>query len=298
MDNINAIRMLVRVVEAGSFSAAGRQTDMAPSSVSRLIAELEEDLGVQLFLRTTRRLNLTEAGQEYYQRCKQILNELDEARLSVTHRGKPSGILRITAPNAISRELLISIIPGFLETYPGVKIVLTPSDYIVDLVATGVDIAIRVGRLSDSSLKARKLGDSRRVVCASPAYLKKHGTPKHPSELSQHNCLTFRDHPGSSIWQFREGRKTLKVATTGNFFARGSDAVIAGALSGMGIILMPDWNMLVELKNGQLKTILQEYSLVPDTSPVWAVHSHQRHVPPKIRAFIDYTIEQFKKVMG
>lgn len=295
MDNIAAIRMLVRVAEAGSFSAAARQLDIAPSSVSRLISELENDLGVQLFQRTTRKLNLTEAGQLYYDHCSKIIMDLDEARLAVARGGKPSGILRITAPAAIARELLICVIPEFLDTYPGVRVVMSPTDYIVDLVETGIDVAIRVGRLSDSTLKARKLGDSKRVICASPAYLKKHGTPKHPKDLEQHNCITFRDHPGTNIWQFKGEDGPIKVKATGNFFARGSDAIIAAALAGMGFILMPDWNMGVEIENKQLRVVLKDYPLSPSTSPIWAMHAHQRHVPPKVRVFIDFLIEQFRE---
>lgn len=292
MNNIAAIRMLVRVADAGSFSAVARQMDLAPSSVSRLINELENDLGVPLFQRTTRKLNLTEEGQLYYEHASKIILDLDEARLAVAQGGKPSGILRVTSPTAIARELLISVIPEFLETYPGVKVVMTPSDYILDLVDTGIDVAIRVGRLSDSSLKARKLGDSNRVIAASPAYLKQHGTPKHPKELEEHNCVTFRDHPGTNIWQFKGEEGVIKVKATGNFFARSSDASIAAALAGLGIVNMPDWNMGVELKKKELKVILKDYPIHPPTSPIWAMHAHQRHVPPKVRVFIDFLIEK------
>ncbi|MCB1669451.1 MAG: LysR family transcriptional regulator [Pseudomonadales bacterium] len=290
MDNILALRTLVRVADSGSFSEVARQMAVAPSSVSRQVKDLENELGVQLFKRTTRKLSLTEAGQLLYERAERILLELDETRLAVTEGGAPSGTLKVTAPTAIARELLISVLPEFLQTYPGVQMVMLANDYVLDIVEAGVDVAIRVGRLSDSSLKARKLGDSKRVICASPEYLKKHGIPKHPKDLENHNCLTFRDQPGFNIWQFKDGKETIKVKATGNFFARGSDAMTAAALAGLGLISMPDWNMGVELKNKQLKVVLVDYPVSPPTSPVWAIHAHQRHVPAKVRVFIDFLV--------
>lgn len=291
MDNLAAMRMLVRVADSGSFSAAARQLDIAPSSVSRLISELEDDLGAPLFQRTTRKLNLTEAGHIYYEHANKIIMELDEARLAVSQSGAPSGILRMTSPTAIGREFLISIIPAFLKEYPGVRVVMTLSDSVLDLVESGIDLAIRVGPLGDSTLKARKLGNSRRVICASPDYLKRMGTPKHPKELEEHNCVTFRNHPGYNLWNFRGPEGLIKVKATGNFFARSSDGVLAAALAGMGFILMPDWNMGIELKKKQLRVVLQDYPLSPVDTPVWALHAHQRHVPPKVRAFIDFLVE-------
>ena len=292
MDDIAAMRMLVRVANAGSFSAAARQLDVAPSSVSRLIAELEDDLGAPLFQRTTRKLSLTEAGQTYYEHANKILLDIDEARLAVSQSGAPSGILRVTSPTAIGRELLISVIPDFLKEYPGVRVVMTLNDYVLDLVESGIDVAIRGGRLVDSSLKARKLGDSRRIVCASPEYLKQHGTLKHPKELEERNCITFRDHPGHNLWSFRGPEGLIKVRASGNFFARSSDGVLAAALAGMGVMLMPDWNMGIELRKKELRVVLKDYELSPSHTPFWAVHAHQRQIPPKVRVFIDFLIER------
>ena len=295
MDNLASIRMFVRVADAGSLTAAARQLDVAVSSVSRQINALEEDLNARLFQRTTRKLNLTEAGHLYYEHVAKILSDFDEARLAVSQTGSPTGILRITSPTAIGRELLISVIPAFLEQYPGVRVVMSLSDYVIDLVESGTDVAIRVGRLGDSTLKARKIGDSKRVVCASPRYLKKVGVPKHPKDLEQHNCITFRDHPGHNLWSFNGPEGKINVRVTGNFFARSSDALSAAALAGMGLVLLPDWNIGVELRQKQLKAVLNDYQISPEFSPVWAVHTHQRHVPPKVRAFIDFLIERFSE---
>ena len=293
MDSVAGMRILVRVVEAGGFSAAGRQLGVAPSSISRQINELEADLGVRLFQRTTRKLSLTEAGQIYYERAGRIIMEVDEARLAVSELGSPTGILRVTVPTGIGRELIVLAVPAFLARYPGIRIVLSMTDYLVDLVEGGFDVGIRVGQLSDSSFKARKIGASRRVVCASSSYLEKAGIPRNPADLEQHNCITFRDHPGHNVWMFRGESGLTEVRASGSFFAKSADALATAAVAGLGLVLLPDWNIGLELRQKQLKVVLSEYDAVPKVSPIWAVHSHQRHVPPKIRAFIDFLVERF-----
>ncbi len=295
VDSVAGMRILVRVVDAGSFSEAGRQLGVAPSSISRQINELETSLDARLFQRTTRKLSLTEAGQIYYERAGRIITEVDEARLAVSELGSPSGILRVTVPSGLGRELIVSALPEFLARYPGVRVVLSMTDYLVDLVAGGFDVGIRVGQLRDSSLKARKIGESRRVVCASPTYLKVAGVPKRPAELEHHNCITFRDHPGHNVWKFRGKNGLAEVRVTGSFFARSADALSAAAVAGLGFVMLPDWNIGVELRQKQLEVVLSNYDSVPKTSPIWAVHSHQRHVPPKIRVFIDFLVECFAK---
>ena len=295
MDSVAGMRVLVRVVDAGGFSAAARQIGVAPSSISRQINELESELGVRLFHRTTRKLSLTEAGHIYYERAGRVITDVDEARLAVSELGSPTGILRVTIPTGIGRGLIVSAIPAFLERYPGVRVVLSMTDYMVDLVAGGFDVGIRVGQLSDSSLKARRIGESRRVVCASPDYLEHSGTPRRPEELEDHNCITFRDHPGQNVWKFRGKSRMSEVRVSGNFFARSADALTAAALAGLGVVLLPDWNLVMELREKQLEILLPDYAAVPKTSSIWAVHSHQRHVPPKIRVFIDFLVETFAK---
>jgi len=295
MDSVAGMRIFVRVVESGSFSAAARQLGVAPSSVSRQINELEEDLGARLFARTTRKLNLTEAGHLYYERAPGVINDVDEARLALSQLGAPSGILRVTVPSGIGRELIVSAVPAFLDKYPAIKIVLSMTDRMVDIVDAGIDVAIRVGRQRDSSFKARKIGDSQRVVCASPEYLKKNGVPKTPADLEQHNCVTWRDHPGHNTWVFRGPGDAFKVRVSGGFFAKNADALVAASVAGLGLLLLPDWNMGIEIRHEQLCPVLTDYEASPAASPVYAVHAHQRHVPPKIRVFIDFLIESFAK---
>ena len=289
------MRILVRVVKVGSFSAAARQLGVAPSSVSRRINELEEDLGARLFARTTRKLSLTEAGQLYYERATGIINDVDEAKLALSQLGAPSGILRVTVPSGIGRELVASAVPAFLYKYPAIKIVLSMTDQMLDIVDAGIDVAIRVGRQQDSSFKARKIGESLRLVCASPEYLKKAGIPKTPADLEQHNCVTWRDHPGHNIWTFRGPDGVSKARASGSFFAKSADALVAATVAGLGLSLLPDWNMAIELRQQQLCPVLTDYEASPAASPVYAVHAHQRQVPPKIRVFIDFLIETFAK---
>ncbi len=293
MDSVAGMRILVRVVDSGNFSAAARRLGVAPSSVSRQINELEEDLGARLFARTTRKLSLTEAGRLYYERATSIINDVDEAKLALTQLGSPSGILRVTVPSGIGRELVASAVPAFLNRYPAIKIVLSMTDQMLDIVDAGIDVAIRVGRLQDSSFKARKIGESKRVVCASPEYLKKAGIPRTPADLERHNCVTWRDHPGHNTWVFRGPDGVSKVRVSGSFFAKSADALVAATVAGLGLSLLPDWNMGIELRQKQLCAVLEDYEASPAASPVYAVHAHQRYVPPKIRTFIDFLIETF-----
>ena len=293
MDSVAGMRILVRVVDSGSFSAAARHLGVAPSSVSRQINELEEDLGAILFARTTRKLNLTEAGQLYYERASSIINDVDEAKLALSPLGSPSGILRVKVPSGIGRELVVSAVPAFLNEYPAIKIVLSMTDQMVDIIDAGIDVAIRVGRQQDSSFKARKIGESKRVVCASPEYLKNAGIPRTPADLEQHNCVTWRDHPGHNTWSFRGPDGISKVRVSGSFFAKSADALVAATVAGLGLSLLPDWNMGIELRQKQLCAVLTDYEASPAASPVDAVHAHQRYVPPKIRAFIDFLVETF-----
>ena len=287
--------MFTRVVDAGSFSEAARQLGVAPSSVSRQINELESHLNARLFNRTTRQLSLTEAGQIYYERAARIIMEVDEARLALSELGSPTGILRITSPAGIGREVVATILPEFLRRYPGIRIVMSMTDHLVDLVAGNVDVGIRVGQLQDSSLKARKIGEARRVLCASPDYIKQLGSPRKPSDLQNHNCITFREHPGHNLWKFRGPEGLEEIRVTGNLFARNVDAMVAAATAGLGLVYMPDWNLRTRLKNKELKVVMRRYEPVPKRSQIWAVHTHQRHVPPKIRVFIDYLIERFEQ---
>jgi DNA-binding transcriptional LysR family regulator len=267
---------------------------MAPSSVSRRIAELEDRLGVRLLRRTTRKLSLTEAGATYYERAQGIVRAVEEANLAVTEqRAAPSGILRMTVPASVARRHLAPAVAAFQMRYPAVRIVMSVTDRLVDLVDEGWDVAIRVGRLEDSSLIARKIGAGRRLVCASPAYLKRAGRPRRPIELSDHACLTFRSHPGSNLWRFRKGDSVSEVRATGPFFADSGGALVAAACAGLGLVLLPVWLLGEELGRGRLEPVLGDYAPDPATTPLHAVYAPGPYVAPKVRAMIDFLIGRF-----
>lgn len=287
-ESLAGIQVFVRVVESGGFSAAARVLDLAPSSVSRQVRELEQALGVQLLTRTTRRSSLTEAGQLYYQRALRILEQVEISRSELAHLGEPAGVLRVTLPSGFSRELVASLLPGFLAAYPAIKVLLSVTDQIVNLIEGGFDVALRVGQPRDSTYRATRLATCRRIVCASPAYLDAHGEPRTPAALADHDCLTWRDSPGFNVWRFRTPDGTASVQATGSLFAANADTLIAGAAAGIGIALLPEWNLRSELASGRLRTILDAFPAVPATSTFYALHAHGHHVPPKLRAFLDY----------
>ncbi len=289
MGELTQMRLFARVVEAGSFSEAGRQLGVAPSSVSRQVSDHEDMLGVRLFNRTTRKLSVTEAGDAYYVRVREILDGVEDAKLAAgAFDGKPTGVLRVTAPSGIGRQLLAAALPEFLSENPAIKIVLDMSDRQLDIVDTGIDVAIRVGSQPDSTLKARKIGASKRVLCASPGYLDAFGDPKHPSQLEEHNCLTWRGHPGANLWRFKNGGKTVTVRATGNLYAQSADALSAAAVAGLGVVLLPDWNIGAELRDGSLRFVLPEFKPEPAFSPVYAVLPPQKEIASKTRTFIDF----------
>ena len=293
MVTLRAMRAFAQVVDAGSFSAAARQMGVATSSVSRQVGELEYELGARLFYRTTRKLSLTEAGQLYYDRVAGIFMAVDEATLAVTEKdGMPSGILRLTVPTGIGRYIVSSIMPDFLACHPNIRTVVSMTDQMIDIVEAGIDLAIRVGPQRDSGLIARRVGASRRVICCSPAYLKSVGTPQTPPDLERHNCLTFRAHPGSNSWKFNGPDKTIEVRVTGSFFATNADALSAAAVAGLGLILLPDWNIGSELAEGKLVEVLSDWQAVPQASPIFAVYPPQRQPAPKVRAFLDYLVDR------
>jgi DNA-binding transcriptional LysR family regulator len=268
---------------------------VAPSSVSRQINELEDSLGARLFQRTTRKLSLTEAGELYYERATRIVTEIDEAKLAVSQLdGTPTGILRLNVPGSLSRRYIVPTLVAFQEKFPGVEVVLLASDQVMDMVEHRIDLTIRLGALSDSSLVARKIGSGRRVICASTAYIKKAGHPKSPDDLTDHNCLIFRSNPGSNVWKFKNVKGVIsEVRVSGNLYANDGESLVAAAIEGHGIILVPEWLVNCELREGTLQELLTNYSSIPKETPMYALYPRQRHLPPKVRAFIDFMVEQF-----
>lgn len=295
MDRLGAIALFAKVVETGSFSEAGRQSNLAPSSVSRRMVELEGWIGAALFYRTTRRLNLTEVGHSFHERTKGILLDLEEARVVAAQlEDHPSGLVRLTVPDSIERHMTAAM-REFQARWPGVHFAFDFTDRVVDLVAEGFDLAVRLGQLEDSTLKVRKLADVRRFLCASPSYLERAGNPEHPEDLAGHNCLIFRSKPGYNVWRFSSDANVVDVKASGSFNANSGRALTAAACDGLGLVLAPQWLVGPALKQGKLLEVLPSFPPDPGHTPLFAVHPYQRFVPPKVRTFIDFLVDRFAR---
>ncbi len=300
MDKLDRMKMLVETVAAGSFSAAGRTLGMAPSSITRGIGSLEEDLGIRLMNRTTRRLSLTEAGRLYHERVKRILADVEEATLSVTQlEADPRGTLKLNVPTAFGRRHILPLLPDFLRVYPDLSIDLSLTDAFVDLVEEGVDLAIRVGELKDSSLVARKLAPNRRVVCASPGYFERMGKPKVPDDLCHHNCLIYKRSNDRVVWHLRDpGGGTHDVFVSGDFQTNNTEALQAMTLRGQGVAILPNWLVGDDLRAGHLQAVFQDHDVSPtalDTN-IYAIFPYNRHLSPKVRAFVDRLLSCFQPI--
>lgn len=297
MNTLEAMNLLVEAVDGGSFSAAGRELGMAPSSVARGIAALEDDLGIRLLNRTTRKLNLTEAGRLYIERARRILGEVEEARLSVTQlEADPRGTLRLNLPTAFGRAHIVPMLPDFLRQYPDLAIDLSLTDAFADLIEEGIDLAIRIGELQDSSLVARKLAPNFRVLCASPAYFKNRGRPQTPDDLRHHDCLIYKRGNDRPVWHFRDpGGDIEDVQVSSHFQTNNTEALVTMTLEGQGLAVMPTWLVGGDLAEGRLETALDAYTVSPtalDTG-IYAVFPYNRHLSPKVRAFVDALVARF-----
>ncbi|MEL6163720.1 MAG: LysR family transcriptional regulator [Cyanobacteria bacterium J06628_3] len=259
MDRIAWMQSFVRTVETGSFSAVARELKTTQPTISKQIAALEEYLDVQLLTRSTRTLNLTEAGEQFYQQCQLVLETLAEAEASVGQRQKPSGLLRVNCPVSFGQLQIVPRIKAFLERYPDIRLDLIMNDGFVDLVEEGVDLAIRIGNYQDTSLIYTRIGTTRRVTLASPEYFKKNAEPQKPEDLIHHNCIVYTRLSTGNIWHFQSKDKTIKVEVTGNFQTNNSTAIREAILSGIGVSVLPIWLFGDCINNEQLKVVLKEF---------------------------------------
>ena len=292
MDRLLELEVYVRVVHAGSFTAAGRDLGLSPSAVSKQIGRLEDRLGVRLLNRTTRKVAMTEEGAAFFEHAKRIIADLDEAEQALSKlSAAPRGLLRVNMPVTFGQLILAPLIPEFLRRYPDVEVDITLNDRLVDLVEEGMDLGIRIGALKDSSLIARKLAPSRRAVCAAPSYLARAGTPRRPADLAGHNCLVYTYRIWRNDWPFRgvEGSETVHV--TGSFSANNGEVLRQAALGGSGIIMLPIWQVRDDLLAGRLVELLPDYSS-PDAD-IHAVYPQTRYLAPRVRAFVDYLALEF-----
>lgn len=295
MDHLTALRVFREVVERNSFAAAARRLCLSPAAVSKNIGELEAHLSTRLLNRTTRRLSLTEAGQQYYTQIAQILDDLDEAdRALGPMQSEPTGTLRVSAPMSLTLTLLADAIPQFLCRYPQLSLDLRLDDRRVDLVKEGFDVAIRGSdKLEDSSLVARKLMSMAHVLCAAPAYFSRHGVPDSPEALRQHECVQFSLSGHAKLWSFRkhgsQGDIEVDVPIDGRYKVTSSLAVREALLAGFGISLIPQIYVREDIEQGRLVTVLDEWSSVE--THVYAVYPSRRYLNSKVRAFVDFLIE-------
>jgi DNA-binding transcriptional LysR family regulator len=297
MDRVSSMLSFVKVVEHGGFSSAARQLNLATSVVTSHVKSLEERLQVRLLNRTTRSVSLTEAGQAYYERCVQILSEIEDAEDAIqVLQTKPRGILRINTSPAVPSVLAPSI-AEYNALYPDVTVHLTTTSRMLDLVEQGFDLAIWYAGSPDLSLIRKHLASYRPLLCASPAYLAEHGHPKHPSDLSKYKCIVYYDGPfgkGGREWTFTGPDGDTTVRVSGSLETNNIDAIRAAALGGEGFIYAPTHLVLEELKSGTLVSVLRDYR-GPEIS-IDALYPNREHMPTKVRTFIDLVARNFRKI--
>jgi DNA-binding transcriptional LysR family regulator len=291
IDIVTGMRVFTTVVDIGSFAGAADKLDLSRGMATRYVAQLETHLGVRLLNRSTRKLSLTEAGSDYYQRATQVLAMVEEAENSVAQNAStPRGILRVTSSVAFGVHHLGWAITEYLQTYPDVQVEVTLNDRAVDLIEEGFDLAIRVAREIDPGLIARKLTYACMVACASPGYLKQHGIPKSPEDLTSHNCLSYTYWSQGNEWRFRRKGVERKVRVSGNLRGNNGHILIEAAIDGLGVILQPTFLAYEALREGKLVRILADWET--DNLTVFAVYPNRQFLPPKVRSFIDFLTER------
>jgi len=292
MDKLNSIRAFTKVVQHSSFAAAARDLRLSRSAVSKHVIELEQELGGQLLSRTTRSVTATENGQAYYERCLAILSDLEEADLSATRlQAEVRGLLRINAPMSFGTLHLARAVADFMEKYPDLRIQLLLSDQQVDPVQEGFDVTLRIADLPSSSMIARRIAPARRAICASPSYLARHGTPKHPDDLRGHACLTYGHLATGNQWKLTGPDGDHWIAIPWTLCTNNAEVLRDAAVQGRGIALLPTFIAGADFQQGRLATILPGYQ-APEIS-IYAIYPATRHLSLKVRVFIDFLVERF-----
>ncbi len=290
MDRFDAMQAFVAVAERQSFASAARKLKLSPSAITRLVAALEERLGARLLQRTTRSVTLTDAGTRYLERARRILADVEEAEHAAeSERTRPSGRLVMSAPVGFGRLHVSPVMSAYLKRYSDVAGELRLEDRVVSLVEDGVDLAVRIGELADSSLVARQVGTMRRIVVASPAYLKARGEPKTPAAIASHDTIQFGASAGLADWRFVEAGKDIRVATAPRFVTNSSDAAIQYAVDGGGLTRVLAYQAAAALKTGKVKIVLGKFEQRPQ--PIHIVYPTSRLLSAKVRAFIDLVTE-------
>lgn len=289
MERSGEMEVFARVVQEGGFSAAARSLDLSPSAVSKLIARLEARLGARLLVRTTRALTLTEEGEAYHHAARRILQDLNDADQAAAG-GAVRGRLRVSATIPFGTMFVAPAMPAFIARNPHLIVDLSFTDGIVDLVAEKTDVAIRMGNLPDSGLIARKLGQSRRVVCGAPSYLERKGRPATPADLGYHDCLTFNFRRARPSWPFRQNGRDIEQPVTGSLVVNNGETMKQMALAGAGIARLGLFHIAAEIAAGSLVPLLEDCN-PGDLEMIHAIHVGGGPLPPRVRAFIEHMIE-------
>jgi DNA-binding transcriptional LysR family regulator len=293
LSRISDLQAFVAVVEKTSLTSAAHQLGRSLQSVSRSLAAIEQDVGVELIRRTTRRSNPTEAGLAYYQRLKTALEDIEEAKLQVSHRRlEPSGLLRISGPTGFAALHLVPASAAFLKLHPKIEVEVSTYDRYVDLVEDNLDLAVHVGPLADSAAKAKRLADLRRVFFAAPDYFARHGRPKHPHDLGKHQCIVRTARVGADIWPFTVDGKVKTIKVSGRFRGNGAGVINEAAAQGLGIAIAPLWHIRPLIERGLVEVTLARFA--PPPIPVHASWSATRVLPAKTRMFIDFLSQRIK----
>lgn len=292
MDKLGAIRAFVAISDEGGFAAAARELGGSRSGLSRLISSLEDDLGVQLLNRTTRKVGLTESGMTYLERARTILSDLDEAeRMVADLKAEPTGVLRINAPMTFGTMYLADAVADFMSLYPSLKIHLALNDRFVDPMIEGFDLTVRIADLSDSSLIARRVAPIHLTMVASPAYLEQNTTPRVPQNLTDHKVLHYGDVDGGVVWKLRgsDGEEAVKVDEI--LRSNNGEVLKAAALKGLGIARLPEFVVAEYVREGDLVTVLEGFE--PPPAALYCVYPPNRFLPSKVRRFIDFMVHTF-----
>lgn len=293
MDLLVALRTFVRVAEAGSFSAVAREMGATQPAVSRQIGALEQHLEARLIQRTTRSLTLTEDGRDLLDHARRVLECVEEAETAVGRRqGAPSGLVRIATPATFGRLYVAPLMRRLLDRYPDLSVDLHMSDSTTDMIAGGIDLAIRGGVIHEASLVTRQIGSSARFVVASSDYLERNGAPVHPNDLARHSCIAFTQNATPNEWRFNGPGDPVAVTVAGRFRSDSSEAIRAAVLAGVGFALMPSWIFGAELSTGKVRAVLQPYQA--EHVPIHAVYPSRRHLAPRTRAVIDFLLDEFR----
>jgi DNA-binding transcriptional LysR family regulator len=291
MDRMAAMEAFIRVVDAGSFSGAAKQLRIGQPAVSKTIAQLEDRIGVRLLLRSTHGLTTTEAGRNFYERAKRSIEEADEAELAARGVGATlSGRLRMCAPVTFARLHVIPRLPVFLAEHPALDLDVVLNDRNIDLIEAGIDVALRMGQLTDSSLTARKIGQSQRRVIGSPAYFEAMGVPQTPADLVRHQAVVYEQDAGGTAWTFRREAAETSVTIDGRVRVSAAEGVREGVFAGLGLAIASEWMFAPELKSGAVRAILEDWSLPP--MHLWVAFPAGRRVGAKARAFASFMESQ------